>query len=676
MPFTYRESVYIKQQLGPKRLQQGFLNSIKVYYDNQNKNVKCINNDNEVYIYLSAMFHNTEVKGSNISVLTKDTDLEDDMEYGNPTKLFEALFSNRAFLRWKKNSFDLSIDQNMMPIMDNRFLQLQNDTETVIRLIKRTDTGMMMRSKTKKALGTAFSLNLKLNDVLDSNGSVEESEDNLIRISEASKYFFVTTTQNKRNKPLEININNTRHCLASAVIATSVDLYEKAGGHYIALWLHKSLQKALSLDSNEPDGKRTAEITNLAQIQMNLQRAVILVYAQPEYIDYGSYDKQFKLLKQNTNLCFVNSGLNALRYILAFHENIQETFETEFNDFDQLEEKRILEFSMGNYVELNNPNNVNEYINGLKQKVNQGNLTNVVDILRPEITESVNQNKIISHFTIDKFGLRFEDLFNHLLGNVYLKQTIIEHYINVIKYARSSFNPIDKNIIIFELLFVQDIDNKKVLAYNHYNILKHYSHLIKIKTSSTFNDVINIPLEGAFSHGVYSSSYMLENVEKNVFRRRSQDKQLIFFYDSIEFDLNKLKSILIPVSDRSNKNHFWLYHIFFEKSRKKRLGYIHCYNKNYGEGEKFQDDHNRYLKIIKEWLQQKLPLVTEWREKQLLDIQKNNVACGVYVCQFIREIVKNDLNLDQIGKKLSSDHIENCRKLMFVELLENCILDY
>ena len=56
----------------------------------------------------------------------------------------------------------------------------------------------------------------------------------------------------------------------------------------------------------------------------------------------------------------------------------------------------------------------------------------------------------------------------------------------------------------------------------------------------------------------------------------------------------------------------------------------------------YEGDHEEYLTIIEKWLRQKLPTITVWKKEQLLDIQEDEFACGVYVCQFIREIVKNN----------------------------------
>ena len=310
MALTYRENVYVKQQLDPESLQKGFLNAIKKYYRNQDrKNNACDNNnDNDVYIYLSALFHNTEKRGSNIVILTNETDLEDDTEYGNPNKLFEALFTNRAFYRWKKNSFDLNKDQNMMHIKDQRFLTFQNDTELILR--------------TSKGRGIAFSLHLDTNDALTVEGKIMKKKE-LITIDEANKYFFVTTLLgNGKEKPLEIRLRNGKqYRLASAVVATSKQNNETAGGHYYAIWVDKfNDNKALKLDSLPKDNNF---ITSINDIQKELKLAVILIYSQLECIDNNMYENTEQVLRQTNFLCFVNSGLNALKYIKAFHDNFK-----------------------------------------------------------------------------------------------------------------------------------------------------------------------------------------------------------------------------------------------------------------------------------------------------------------------------------------------------------------
>ena len=601
MSLTYSQEVYVKQQLKPEWLQKGFLKAIKKYYRNQDiKDNACDNNDKDVYIYLSALFHNTEKRGSNIVVLTNETDLEDDTEYGNPNKLFEALFTNRAFYRWKKNSFDLKIDQNMMHIKDQRFLTFQNDTELILR--------------TSKGRGIAFSLHLDTNDALTVEGKIMKKKE-LITIDEANKYFFVTTLLgNGKEKPLEIRLRNGKqYRLASAVVATSKQNNETAGGHYYAIWVDKfNDNKALKLDSLPKDNNF---ITSINDIQKELKLAVILIYSQLECIDNNMYENTEQILRQTKSLCFLNSGLNALKYISEFHNTIKDSSNLPVHTFSTKQINKILEFSKG-------------------------------------------KNKIEPNFK--------KDLDSHLKGNnQYLSQKVIEGYINLIKHGRGSLNPIKKNILIFDLDFV-DTNNRKVILDSHYKILKDYFHLLKLKTSSAFNDAVNIPLEDKFDGGVNTSSYMFENLDKNIFKTRTKRRTLIqnniynFFYDSIELRLDILKSILIPVGDSRGKDHFWLYHIFFKKENKQQtIGYIHCYNKNlnYGSGKLYEDDHKEYLKTIKKWLQQKLPTITVWINEQHLDIQEDGFACGVYVCQFIREIVKNngmsnDRLLERLKKKV------------------------
>ena len=878
MQLSYADRVYIKQQYPAQKLQQGFLNTIKQYYDSQDSRT-CLNNDDELYIYLSAMFHNTEVKGSNIKVLTQYTDLDNNNAYGDPTKLFQALFTNKAFLRWKQNSFDLNVDQTMMHIEDERFIWLQHDTETIFK-IKQTnrqleesegnliyvmchtrpnyhwmdewfeaeaeqlnmknieykyvdampndhfethdivadifagnkenaladivyapdcdgiwgklfsrynqdlfkealqklfqwvkDSGYLYVSKLsdeaiehlkqigfeavthtlegykvtmyrrqkkpetiieavgdnlmqKAIFNTGFGLPLT-SDSLLINNKVQMLNNKAISIDKASKYFFVTTQFNESVKPFKIQINKKKYYLASAVVATAtVDEYGEAdetysaGGHYVAVWVHKGLKKAFRLDSLDPDGTKasnTRELNTVDEIQEELKSAQILIYAREKYIDYDRYDKEIKLLQQTRYLCFLNAGLNALRYIKPFYEaissNVQEVPRQQADVQSNLinSEQDNLEFAKGVYIKPNDTvtNNflmdlylkevgVKAYIeNALDNKADD---TIVNNILRPEIQKIIKNKKIICHYNIDEL-LKIKDLKRHLIvKNSYLNQTVIEHYINVLKHGRHykefSVNAMDKNIIIFELVHVHNKGSlSDAMVRNHYDILKYYFHLIKFKTSSAFNDVINIPLEDEREYGVKCSNYILQNL-KTIFKRRNTNEALLnkrrFVYDQIELKLDKLQSILIPVGD--GREHFWLYHIWFE-GNPKSIGHIDCYNKNYGTGQKYIEEHAEYIKKIEEWLRNKLPTIQTWQSKQLLDVQQGNAACGVYVCQLIREIVKaypkkwnERVNVSSLQKKLykkftctdnaNKEYIEKCREYMCVELIENRILNY
>ena len=96
-------------------------------------------------------------------------------------------------------------------------------------------------------------------NTLLNTGIVKLGQDNkYIKIGKASKYFFVTTQLNQK---LTININNKTYHLTSAVLATAKAVEDpSAGGHYVALWIHKNLRKAFRLDSQDPDGTKVPKL--------------------------------------------------------------------------------------------------------------------------------------------------------------------------------------------------------------------------------------------------------------------------------------------------------------------------------------------------------------------------------------------------------------------------------
>ncbi len=134
------------------KLQQNFLQYMKQFYRawNNGMNVegltrglipKSNNPDQQIYIRLSAMYKNVYHHGSNLYLKSKN-ELEELQQFGDPRKLFEALFSYKSRLCWENNLvINANLidtddhDHNMQHILQHNFIKLQQDSN--IDLVER-----------------------------------------------------------------------------------------------------------------------------------------------------------------------------------------------------------------------------------------------------------------------------------------------------------------------------------------------------------------------------------------------------------------------------------------------------------------------------------------------------------------------------------------------------------
>ena len=111
-PFINKIKTFVLQQeVSKKDLQTSLFTNIKKYYEAQEQVIHltqhvqinpAMNKDKDIYLHIAALYNNIYSDGINLYGSSK-TELEDALKDGDPRKLFELLFTNKAMLRWQKN---------------------------------------------------------------------------------------------------------------------------------------------------------------------------------------------------------------------------------------------------------------------------------------------------------------------------------------------------------------------------------------------------------------------------------------------------------------------------------------------------------------------------------------------------------------------------------------------
>tara|TARA_B100000902_G_scaffold347345_1_gene354592 strand:- start:1297 stop:4212 length:2916 start_codon:yes stop_codon:yes gene_type:complete len=121
----------MQQKIFKNDLQTSLFTNIKKYYEAQEgliqNNTVSLNKDKDIYLHIAALYNNIYSDGINLYGSSK-TELEDALKDGDPRKLFELLFTNKAMLRWQKNDM-IKDDVTTLHITDHRFIQIQEDSE-------------------------------------------------------------------------------------------------------------------------------------------------------------------------------------------------------------------------------------------------------------------------------------------------------------------------------------------------------------------------------------------------------------------------------------------------------------------------------------------------------------------------------------------------------------------
>tara|TARA_B100001094_G_scaffold8493_2_gene7602 strand:+ start:31948 stop:34845 length:2898 start_codon:yes stop_codon:yes gene_type:complete len=136
-PFINKIKTFVLQQeVSKKDLQTSLFTNIKKYYEAQEQVIHltqhvqinpAMNKDKDIYLHIAALYNNIYSDGINLYGSSK-TELEDALKDGDPRKLFELLFTNKAMLRWQKNDM-IKDDVTTLHITDHRFIQIQEDSE-------------------------------------------------------------------------------------------------------------------------------------------------------------------------------------------------------------------------------------------------------------------------------------------------------------------------------------------------------------------------------------------------------------------------------------------------------------------------------------------------------------------------------------------------------------------